>query len=852
MRHNRWLVVALALAAVGASKPATKLGADLAYRTLGGLPVMHAGRIKPWDTVAREEVKQIYGRESIKLVDAEGNPSETWAPSAALLDWSARPDFWNDRSFILVEYLPLKRLILKADLEARLAAIEAAAETPAAAKAEARSLAKDESPTASALRALAGHEGLADRDRAGLRELAVLLSEEHKWLSPRILEEAKVQVEGRSIPLVEWMEAISDKKRGGPAGAEVKLDEVETKALDAGMRLMHYRAIRDRDFRSVEPLRAIPRPSSPAYLKYAAATIESLREGKVTPQTLPPLAFDAAKELDTYWKDLPREDKKIPGEDPKFDARFSSWLRDRSVWVPLALLIDAEPDEVERAGFSAAKVTALRDTYRAMEQAEQSSPGAIGLAPVAAFVAAVRDLGQSLSPENYPTSAAIEREISFNETAPFYKAPIAYGAALLCLILSLSVSADRRSAVGRMGRGLYHLGMASFVGGIALEVFGFYSRVRITGWAPVTNMYETVIWVALMTAVIGLVLELIYRKTYAATAASGVALFATLLAANVPLLDPDIKLLMPVLRSNYWLVVHVTTIVSSYAAFALAMGLGLIATGYYLTATYRHRPSLLSTMLPLLPGLPLLGLGLAGVSASYGTFGPSYVSDGTTFYVLAITSVIGGILTGAGLIAPIGELINRVTFRESVPIREAVEAMAPAVNPVVAALRAKAGTDEPTLDPRALAMKATAAKIKPLSNFIYRAMQVGVLLVAAGTILGGVWADYSWGRFWGWDAKEVWALITLLVYLVPLHGRFAGWVNTFGLVTASVACFLSVLMAWYGVNFVLGVGLHSYGFTEGGGQGVVVAFSTAVLGISAGTAWRRSVASKAPTAPASA
>ena len=118
-------------------------------------------------------------------------------------------------------------------------------------------------------------------------------------------------------------------------------------------------------------------------------------------------------------------------------------------------------------------------------------------------------------------------------------------------------------------------------------------------------------------------------------------------------------------------------------------------------------------------------------------------------------------------------------------------------------------------------MQETALTIKPLSNFIYRAMQVGVLLIAAGTILGGVWADYSWGRFWGWDPKEVWALITLLVYLVPLHGRFAGWVNTFGLVVASIVCFLSVVMAWYGVNFVLGVGLHSYGFVDGGSQGMM-------------------------------
>ena len=139
-------------------------------------------------------------------------------------------------------------------------------------------------------------------------------------------------------------------------------------------------------------------------------------------------------------------------------------------------------------------------------------------------------------------------------------------------------------------------------------------------------------------------------------------------------------------------------------------------------------------------------------------------------------------------------------------------------------------------------MQATAARIKPIARFLDRAMQVGVLLVAAGTILGGVWADYSWGRFWGWDPKEVWALITLLVYLVPLHGRFAGWVNTFGLVVASVVCFGSVVMAWYGVNFVLGVGLHSYGFSEGGGQGVVLSATLAVLAVVFAAAWRRRIA----------
>jgi ABC-type transport system involved in cytochrome c biogenesis permease subunit len=138
-------------------------------------------------------------------------------------------------------------------------------------------------------------------------------------------------------------------------------------------------------------------------------------------------------------------------------------------------------------------------------------------------------------------------------------------------------------------------------------------------------------------------------------------------------------------------------------------------------------------------------------------------------------------------------------------------------------------------------MQRTSTRVKALSNFIYRTMQVGVLLIAAGTILGGVWADYSWGRFWGWDPKEVWALITLLVYLIPLHGRFAGWVNTFWLVFASVFCFLSVVMAWYGVNFVLGVGLHSYGFVEGGSQGAMSMIIAGVLALPVAAAWRRSL-----------
>ncbi|WP_406701155.1 cytochrome c biogenesis protein [Singulisphaera sp. Ch08] len=382
-------------------------------------------------------------------------------------------------------------------------------------------------------------------------------------------------------------------------------------------------------------------------------------------------------------------------------------------------------------------------------------------------------------------------------------------------------------------------------------------------------MYETVIWVSLVAAVLAVVFEMIFRKTFAVLAGSGVALLGTLLAANVPLLDPGIRSLQPVLRSNYWLTIHVLTEVSSYAAFALAMGLGMIATFYYLTATYRRSPAIMEVGAPLIPGLPLLLLGAFGLSASYGGFGVNLPLERANllFNVCSVFAGVGGALTIVGGGGVFGELVARATFRDQPALDAAALAgegatpapaatsvqtvtveergsVATATKPTVAEIRARAALSRPKLDARGLAMQATAAKIKPLSNFIYRTMQVGVLLIAAGTILGGVWADYSWGRFWGWDPKEVWALITLLVYLIPLHGRFAGWVNTFGLVIASVVCFLSVIMAWYGVNFVLGVGLHSYGFVEGGSQGVVLAVVLGVLSITGAAAWRRAIASR--------
>ena len=242
-------------------------------------------------------------------------------------------------------------------------------------------------------------------------------------------------------------------------------------------------------------------------------------------------------------------------------------------------------------------------------------------------------------------------------------------------------------------------------------------------------------------------LEAVYTRWPFAFAGTLVAFLGSFVAWYSPVLDKSFSPLQPVLRDNFWLLIHVLTIVSSYGAGALAWGLGLMALTYYLFGRYRPPVGAMATT--------------AGVAAHGGPASTSADSSAANDSAAAEPS------------------------------------------------RSTAGYREP---------QACAT----LSGYIYKAIQVAVLLLAAGTILGGLWADVAWGRFWGWDPKEVWALISCLVYLALLHARYAGLIGHFGLVAGTVLGATAIAMSWYGVNFVLGAGLHSYGFGEGG-QGYVYA-----------------------------
>lgn len=106
------------------------------------------------------------------------------------------------------------------------------------------------------------------------------------------------------------------------------------------------------------------------------------------------------------------------------------------------------------------------------------------------------------------------------------------------------------------------------------------------------------------------------------------------------------------------------------------------------------------------------------------------------------------------------------------------------------------------------------ASLREIDRMIYGTIAFGLLFSFIGTVLGGIWADQSWGRFWGWDPKENGALLIVLWCAILLHAKFWGVIRETGMAAGSVIGAIIVSLAWQGVN-LLNVGLHSYGFTTG-------------------------------------
>jgi len=121
-----------------------------------------------------------------------------------------------------------------------------------------------------------------------------------------------------------------------------------------------------------------------------------------------------------------------------------------------------------------------------------------------------------------------------------------------------------------------------------------------------------------------------------------------------------------------------------------------------------------------------------------------------------------------------------------------------------------------------------------LARMVYGIVCFATLFSFVGTVLGGIWADQSWGRFWGWDPKENGALIIVLWNAVILHCRWGGLIKQRGLMCLAVFGNIVTAWSWFGTN-MLGIGLHSYGFTNAAFQGLIVfvAVQLALIGLAA-------------------
>lgn len=224
-----------------------------------------------------------------------------------------------------------------------------------------------------------------------------------------------------------------------------------------------------------------------------------------------------------------------------------------------------------------------------------------------------------------------------------------------------------------------------------LMTIGLAVRWYISGHAPWSDAYESVIYVAWATVFFGLMFG---RKSSLTIASTAFVASIVLWVAHQNWMDPAIANLQPVLDS-YWLMIHVSVIVGSYGPFTLGMILGLTALILMIVTTKKNKAKL--------------------------------------------------------------EL-----------------------------------------------------NIKELTTINEMALIVGIVLLTIGNFLGGMWANESWGRYWGWDPKETWALISIMIYAFVVHMRLIPglrsiwWYNV-----CSVLAFSSIMMTYFGVNFYL-TGLHSY------------------------------------------
>lgn len=375
----------------------------------------------------------------------------------------------------------------------------------------------------------------------------------------------------------------------------------------------------------------------------------------------------------------------------------------------------------------------------------------------------------AVNPERYPSAAKRNVEVWYNRAARLtLPGAFLYFAAFVCFLMSARAGVNRLRVWGLR---LFVLGLIIHTAGIAIR-WWLVSK-SVGNWfesIPIKNQFESVLMSAFFGCVVGLILALWRGGAVASiigAAASFVGWMSLVAIFSAPYvfgrdIGGEISQVAGVLMS-YWLYIHVTVVTASYALIGMSFLLGILWLWNY----YRQ----------------------------YGSF--ARVSNKRT---LAVDERQGfDVLmspSGAGAAAgtmTVGQTIAAMLFLR----RPDSVAEAPARGKSSAAM-ADAG-----------AIRDEGQFLRTIDACNVVVLQLAFWLLGVGIILGAVWADQSWGRPWGWDPKETFALVTWIVYLIVVHVRISvahkGWWTA----VLSLVGFVVMMFNWVGVNFFL-VGLHSY------------------------------------------
>ena len=287
-----------------------------------------------------------------------------------------------------------------------------------------------------------------------------------------------------------------------------------------------------------------------------------------------------------------------------------------------------------------------------------------------------------------PSDTKINAEIFLNKLNVFNRLALGYFLLGLSLLILLFVTVFKPNFNSTKAfKILFGIALFSF----GLHTLGLGLRWFVSGRAPWSNGYESMIYIAWTSVLAGMIFS---RKSIGGMAATMILSATVLLVAFLSYLNPEITPLVPVLKS-YWLTIHVSLEAGSYGFLMLGAIIGLINMILLIFLSQKNK-----------------------------------------------------------------DRVKRI--------------------------------------------------IKEMSYISEMTLIGGIFMLSVGTYLGGVWANESWGRYWGWDAKETWALVTILVYAFILHMRIIPKMNGLFLFnTMAILGWASVIMTYYGVNYYLS-GLHSY------------------------------------------